>query len=75
MVTTVSNPPDGETSRAAVLGLHVVAACATAGLGCVLGLASVDAQITVTETTTLANVQNGIGDTMNAKVGDLCLAS
>jgi hypothetical protein len=75
VITTVSDPPDGETSRASVLGLHVVAIWATAGLRCVLGLAAVDAQVTVTETTTLAHVQDGIGDTVNAEVGDLGLAS
>jgi hypothetical protein len=75
VVTTVSNPPDGETSRARVLGFDVVAISTASRLGCVLGLAAVNAQVAVTETTALADVEDRVHDTMNAEVGDLGLST
>ena len=75
MVSTVSDPPDRISGRARVLGLDVVAVWATAGLGSVLRLAAVDAQVAVTESTTLADVEDRVGNSVNAEVGDLGLAT
>ena len=75
MVASMGNPPDGVPRVATVLGLHVVAVGATTWLGSVLRLAAVDAQVAVTETTTLADVEHRVGNTVNAEVGDLGLAT
>ena len=75
MVASMGDPPDRVPWVARVLRLHIVAVRTSTRLRGVLGLTAIDTQVAVAQLTTVAHVEHGVDDTVDAKVGDLGLSA